>query len=429
MPLLLRPRTALLSVVLILSLTGCGRDTSGSGKASPPPASPAPASPSAGLPEGESWRGAYVSESDDAEIMDVAASATDGRAIGRDRADVSTATEKADGYSTFFLHYDGRSWQGYDAAAELPQLAALGLTVLEASGPDNVWLFSTDLPPGALGTDPAFARWDGKRWREVPLPPAMTDKVKGAAVFAPDDVWLLAGEQRRPPPGRRLDSEQATWHWDGSRWTSVPLPAQAEAIDGRSGDDIWAVGNVPDDVELTKPAALHYDGHSWRLTETPRYRFTDPSLHEPQAGLDEILVSETGGVWATGQHTFSRGDEGNEPDDEAILLRWNGSRWVKKAAPGVALCCVPVASDGAEGLVFGEAQRTAKGKVIGIGRPPYLPGKTGKVTDADRRQRLLLHEIERVPGTRQVWGVGYIGSGGADEKNFHHGVVVTYGSF
>ncbi|MFD0066812.1 hypothetical protein [Streptomyces sp. NPDC056690] len=379
MPLLLRPRTALLSVVLILSLTGCGRDTSGSGKASPPPASPAPASPSAGLPEGESWRGAYVSESDDAEIMDVAASATDGRAIGRDRADVSTATEKADGYSTFFLHYDGRSWQGYDAAAELPQLAALGLTVLEASGPDN--------------------------------------------------DWLLAGEQRRPPPGRRLDSEQATWHWDGSRWTSVPLPAQAEAIDGRSGDDIWAVGNVPDDVELTKPAALHYDGHSWRLTETPRYRFTDPSLHEPQAGLDEILVSETGGVWATGQHTFSRGDEGNEPDDEAILLRWNGSRWVKKAAPGVALCCVPVASDGAEGLVFGEAQRTAKGKVIGIGRPPYLPGKTGKVTDADRRQRLLLHEIERVPGTRQVWGVGYIGSGGADEKNFHHGVVVTYGSF
>ncbi|MFC9457806.1 hypothetical protein [Streptomyces sp. NPDC056983] len=177
----------------------------------------------------------YVSESDDAEIMDVAAaSATDGRAIGRDRAHVSTATEKAGGYSTFFLPYDGRSWQGYDDAAELPQLAALGLKVLEASGPDNVWLFSTDLPPGALGTDPAFARWDGKRWREVPLPPAMTDKVKGAAVFAPDDVWLLAGEQRRPPPGRRLDSEQATWHWDGSRWTT---PDRSGALDtsGRAG--------------------------------------------------------------------------------------------------------------------------------------------------------------------------------------------------
>ncbi|WP_329433829.1 MULTISPECIES: hypothetical protein [unclassified Streptomyces] len=48
---------------------------------------------------GESWRSAYVSESDDAEIMDVAAaSATDGWAIGRDRAHVSTATEKAGGY-------------------------------------------------------------------------------------------------------------------------------------------------------------------------------------------------------------------------------------------------------------------------------------------------------------------------------------------
>ncbi|MFI9780700.1 hypothetical protein ACIHCV_39565 [Streptomyces sp. NPDC051956] len=429
MPLPLRCRTAVLSAVLILSLAGCGPDTSDSGKASRTRASPTSASPSAGLPEGDSWRSAYVSESDDAEIRDVAAaSATEGWAIGRDRIHVSTAIEKASGYSTFFLHYDGEKWRDYDAAAELPKLATLGLTVLEASGPDNVWLFSTDLPLGTLGTDPAFARWDGKHWREVPLPPSMTDKVKDAAVFAPDDVWLLAGEQRRPAPGHRLASEQAAWHWDGSRWTSVPLPAQAEAIDGRSGDDIWAVGNAPDDVELTKLAAMHYDGHSWRLTETPRYRFTDPSLFEPRAGLDEVLASETGGVWATGQHTFDRGDEGNEPEDEAILLRWDGSRWVKEAAPDVSLCCAPVASDGAGGLVFGEAQRTAEGKVIGIGRPPYLPGKTGKVTEADRRQRLLLHEIERVPGTQQVWGVGDIGSGGAGEENFYHGVVVTYGS-
>ncbi|WP_329569658.1 hypothetical protein [Streptomyces sp. NBC_01361] len=372
----------MLSAVLILSPAGCGPDASDSGKASRTRASPTPASPSAGLPEGDSWRSAYVSASGDAEIRDV--------------------------------------------AAELPKLAALGLTVLEASGPDNVWLFSTDLPLGTLGTDPAFARWDGKRRREVPLPPSMTDKVKDAAVFAPDDVWLVAGEQRRPPPGHRPAGEQAAWHWDGSRWTSVPLPAQAEAIDGRSGDDIWVVGHAPNDVELTKLAAMHYDGHSRRLTETPRYRFTDPSLYEPQAGLDEVLVSETGGVWATGQHTFDRRDEGNEPDDEAILLRWDGSRWVKEAAPDVSLCCVPVASDGAGGLVFGEAQRTAAGKVIGIGRPPTCRAR--QATEADRQQRLLLHEIERVPGTQQVWGVGYIGSGGADEENFYHGVVVTYGS-
>ncbi|MFB7714578.1 hypothetical protein [Streptomyces sp. NPDC056105] len=43
-------------------------------------------SPSAALPEGESRRSAHVSESDDAEFMDVAAATTDGWAIGRDRA-------------------------------------------------------------------------------------------------------------------------------------------------------------------------------------------------------------------------------------------------------------------------------------------------------------------------------------------------------
>ncbi|MER5960237.1 hypothetical protein [Streptomyces sp. NPDC001893] len=86
MPLLPRRRTTVLSVLLILSLTGCGRDTSDSGKASSRPASPTQTSLSAALPEGES-RSAYASESDDAEFMDVAAaSATDGWAIGRDRA-------------------------------------------------------------------------------------------------------------------------------------------------------------------------------------------------------------------------------------------------------------------------------------------------------------------------------------------------------
>ncbi|MFI8792704.1 hypothetical protein [Streptomyces sp. NPDC055105] len=50
-------------------------------------------------------------------------------------------------HSTFFLHHDGKSWQEYDAAAELPKLAALGLTVLERSGPD---IPRARPPPGNL---------------------------------------------------------------------------------------------------------------------------------------------------------------------------------------------------------------------------------------------------------------------------------------
>ncbi|WP_157902807.1 hypothetical protein [Streptomyces jeddahensis] len=133
----MRCRAAVLSAVLILALAGCGQRTGGSGKASPRPVSPSvslapgkashtPASPSVGPAAEEGWRSAYVSESDDAEIMDVAAaSATEGWAIGRDRAHLSTATEKADGYSTFFLHYDGKTWH---VAAELPKLAPPHIT-------------------------------------------------------------------------------------------------------------------------------------------------------------------------------------------------------------------------------------------------------------------------------------------------------------
>jgi hypothetical protein len=61
--------------------------------------------------------------------------------------------------------------------------------------------------------------------------------------------------------------------------------------------------------------------------------------------------------------------------------------------------------------------------VTGIGQPPFLPGSTGEVAEADRRQELVLHELERVPGTRQVWGVGNISAGGAGAENFFHGVM------
>ena len=106
---------------------------------------------------------------------------------------------------------------------------------------------------------------------------------------APDDVWMAGG---RPEAGE-------IWHFDGSSWATVPLPAGTPLLSwvyGFSATDAWAVG--------IKGAVLRWDGVVWKTL---------------QSGTDQDLW----GVW------------GPSPDDlwmvggsvgksTPVILRWHG---------------------------------------------------------------------------------------------------------
>ncbi|MFB7241769.1 hypothetical protein CW362_00395 [Streptomyces populi] len=401
------------------SPTGPVPATSKSGKATPSP-SPSPSPSPADVNPGN-WKVSYSGTSDDAMLIGLAA------ASERDAWAVGTTLE-GDAES-YFLHYDGRQWRDHDAAAELPVLADLAdqRPRLLSSGPDNTWLFAGDpRKDSAL----LVARWDGHRWREIPPPPGrVAEWYQDAAVFAPDDVWMLAGPGTTPvqwPTGTR-----AIWHWNGARWTEALLPAAATSIAGRAPDDIWSVGFVlGKEVYGTRrpePAAMHYDGRTWQLASFPH--FDPPAPAEPGddhgAELQKVVASGPDGVWAVGTQSY-RGDEPDEGDDEApIVAHWDGSHWEKRLrAPYDATH--PVASDGARGLLGPTARLRVDGTVDTVGAPPLMPGRSGRITDFDRTQRLELFSLVQVPGTRQVWGVGDISARGVEEFNFMRPVVVVY---
>ncbi|WP_406487986.1 hypothetical protein [Streptomyces phaeochromogenes] len=382
--------------VLGLALAGCGTEADGGndgdGKAKPPSSS----SPAAGGTSGLTWSydeilDAESDEQDENKLSDVIATADDDVWV----AGTVTATdsENPSPDDGFLLRYDGTRWQ------RQPMPAALGSTVHEARfdslGADGFLLTASQ--PTLAG--PRTVRWDGTRWTALPELPGDGGRLVDMKAFAADDVWALSGESR-------------IHHWDGTRWSTSTLPATVVSLDGVATDDLWAVGHRDtggsgDGGEFTQPAAVHWDGSSWQLTETPAYRFPEPVPPEPSASIDHVLAFAADDVRAYGMHDFNHGEVEDEPQEEAVRLRWDGADWAK--APDAAGDCagrVPMAVDGTRGLFLdGNRYVGTDGACTKIKRP-RLPSEGG--VRPTSRQSLWLSAVEVVPGTDRVLGVGHV---------------------
>jgi hypothetical protein len=359
------------------------------------------------------WRLDYISASRDMHVHAIAAvSADEGWAL---------ATEKRKDGSVHhpLLRREGADWR----RAQLPSrlLSEVGMEEsdlaaahLEASGPDNVWLFAEE----------RALRWDGGQWRGTSVEFIARD----IAVLAPDDVWAL--DASTPDP--------VAHHWDGKRWSDHPLPlSYTDSLSASGPDDVWAVGSHHDSRgDGSRPAAVHFDGKKWRSVPMPEYRFPEPKPEE-ESWLSEIVALSPDDAWAFGAHSYTP-DSSSDRRDTPIALRWDGSRWQKApkalADPGKDLLPnshIMATGDGAGGFVlnslFGSEQHhTAKGVLRVIKDPEPVAGRSGDTED-DPPQHFELYDLQRVPGTREVWAAGAVGVPPLHpEAAFTRGVVASY---
>ena len=82
--------------------------------------------------------------------------------------------------------------------------------------------------------------WDGSRWISVPVGLGGYSYLASVAARATDDVWA-AGEGT---VGSSLNESYVTLHWNGSGWSNVANPNQGvlNAVSASSSSDAWAVG-------------------------------------------------------------------------------------------------------------------------------------------------------------------------------------------
>ncbi|MFE1770948.1 hypothetical protein [Streptomyces sp. NPDC059008] len=377
-------------VAMVLTAAGCGTDSDPAGSRSTGSADTAgsggrdaaPKTPAVSL----TWEFEHIADFS-GEFVDVAALAED---------DIwAVGTEKNGDTHAYLLHYDGTQWK------REPLPGALGTSVypplLEEVGQEALWLRAQTSEDGTAGN--RWARWDGARWSAVPSPPPGSSGDFEAS--GPDDIWVL-------------DGEQSAQHWDGTRWTRSRLPYHSSDLAVVGPDDVWAVGSrsTGPGTELSygerysQPASMHWDGTSWKSVDTPQARFEDPIPPEPSAGLGQVFALDGGDVRAYGNNGFNHGEVENEPADEFIRLRWDGSKWVEQdPAPGGCALRTPVGQDD-EGLFLdGNWYLTDGGRCVKIKRH-RLPLSTGARKGSN--QSLWLKEIHRVPGTDEWLGAGHV---------------------
>jgi hypothetical protein len=224
------------------------------------------------------------------------------------------------------------------AAAGSPALAAGGWTPTSISGSngDNVGLngafarTSTDAwvvgqlfgLPGQPPPPPVTYHWNGSTWSPVPVPALVAaNALTAVSASSASDAWAVGFEVLG-----RHHRQAVLEHWNGSAWSPNTSGAVAAAFNitltgvaDLSPVNAWAVAAGSESQGLA-----HWDGTAWNFASFP-----DPNF-SPSAG-QAISASSASDVWVVGS-TFNTTTFASIPEAE----HFNGTTWntVALAQPG-----------------------------------------------------------------------------------------------
>jgi hypothetical protein len=188
--------------------------------------------------------------------------------------------------------WDGQTW----SIANHPQpFATENLYGVGSSTRNDVWAVGS----GRDGEGPFHTlalHFDGRAWSVVPTPdPGVGGNVLYSVVARnPNDAWAVGQTIGDAGPDQPLVE-----HWDGTRWSVVPVtvpgPASTQliAVDLTAGDDVRAVGDAQDGVVSLRTFALASEGAGFAVQET-----TNPSSGDNRlTGVAAVNDNES---WAVG---------------------------------------------------------------------------------------------------------------------------------
>lgn len=269
---------------------------------------------------------------------------------------------------TAIYRWDGVRWRRQQSPV------AFVPTDVAASGPGRAWA-------AGVGVGGAVAvHWDGTRWRRASIPSGAG--MVNALAAAPDgSAWAVTRNA--------LTKTSGVLRWTSGRWTRVgaPLPAGTTlaSVGARSEDEVWIAGTAGG-----RSLVMRWNGASWKRVALP----APIGRAEDSSGVVRIHPLSAGNVWAL------RGPRA------PALLHWNGRGWTQRALPAGHFA-LSLAEDGRGGvwvIPYTEASDE-------IRRSYYLhwDGRAWrKVHGRARDGNVQLGDVDRLPGTTSLFGVGAV---------------------
>jgi len=298
--------------------------------------------------------------------------------------------------SPLFYHWTGARW------VKIPRPGVNANNVFAASvsatSDTNVW--------GALSNGGGVDHWNGHIWERFFFGTPQTAAIGGVAAVGRHLGWAFTHDFNANTNTARL--------FNGSTFGSQPLPAlvdgdgQVNQVSAASRSDIWAWA-------ITSSAvweAMHFNGTTWLEVSFPS------ALIPHNGGPSQILAESPTNVWGTvNEATTAKRIE---------LVHWNGTKWQEVLGKGrpVGNLTGPIAPDGHGGLWVYAVRHKNTFPFLTPFFVHYRGGAfTTQAAPASPLGTLSIDAIALIPGTRSLWGVGWIegksGSAG--------GVIVKFG--
>jgi hypothetical protein len=205
----------------------------------------------------------------------------------------------------------GGRWVAIAGAATSDPVVVTGM---DASARDDVWAVGYS-EPAAGPPQPVAEHWDGSRWSLVPMPaPDGGGQVRAVAVRGRRDAWAVGWS----------GSSQLIERWDGRAWRIMPAPAVPGFLSGVAvvpgSPVVWAVGGRPGQPDGGLTLTERWGGRAWRVLPSPNLS-NSPSA--PDSGLSAVAAVSAHDVWAVGSGLIPSSAGG----ERLLVEHWNGDRW------------------------------------------------------------------------------------------------------
>jgi len=336
---------------------------------------------------------------------------------------VSSSNAWAVGYytnhynNTLIEHYNGTSWKVFPSPS--PGNADNRLFGVVALSANNIWAVGTyDIMYQPAQT--LVEHFNGTNWTVVksPSPNSFDVDLYSVAAASANDIWAV---------GYYATSNTTTSivieHYDGISWKIVHNPSPGSAyndlrsVTAVSSGNIWAVGiynNIGTPYD-TPPQTLieHYDGTSWKI-------FASPSPGSANNQLYGVTAVSASNIWAVGMQIASNGPS------QSLVEHFNGTSWTVVPSPNsglagsysalsgiVAVSANNIWAVGNVGIISSGAGVPADSPSNATTQEPTLiehyNGKSWQIVSSPSpgANANVLEAAARVPGTTQVWTVGY----------------------
>jgi hypothetical protein len=177
--------------------------------------------------------------------------------------------------------------------------------------------------------------WNGKRWSQARTPqpgPSGAGRYSQIGALACGSATYCWGAGSYGSSSPTLTSQNEILHWNGKKWTRVPLfsPVAADnqllAATCSSDRNCWALGSQLNSAGAILNEALHWNGKHWSLVFTPNPGGTSAGR------MNTLLAARCASArncWAVG---YKRAAANTVLRNE--VLPWNGKKWTIHSAPG-----------------------------------------------------------------------------------------------